>query len=300
MALYLFCLYFFAFFWFFGFVFCLFICLFHFATSSTHQQHLQRQAFVIPSTRALQVSSTALSLEYLYRKPPMKFTTFVALVVVVSTFTIAQARLYRAPASSAASRNSQHETHPLSSVLSSLKHDSFDSAEIGKTASDFLIKELNGLSDPGNLTHYAGLLPVDDEANDLLFFWFVEAAEYESSPLLPPPPFRNSDIPFLRNSDTAPLVIWLNGGPGCSSLEGMLIEFIGPFSVNNDLTLKLNPHGWHHKANMLFLDQPVGTGSPTDLLLFPIPFLCTTLTLDSILQDSRTAKLDFTHTINPR
>jgi cathepsin A (carboxypeptidase C) len=58
---------------------------------------------------------------------------------------------------------------------------------------------------------------------------------------------------------TDPLVIWLTGGPGCSSEVAIFAEN-GPFSVKDDLTLLRNEHSWNNNANMLYVDQPLGTG----------------------------------------
>ncbi|CAO3664035.1 unnamed protein product [Rhizopus stolonifer] len=55
------------------------------------------------------------------------------------------------------------------------------------------------------------------------------------------------------------LIIWLNGGPGCSSMDGLFLEN-GPFRVNKNLTLSVNPGGWQNYATNIYLDQPVGTG----------------------------------------
>ncbi|KAI9145406.1 Alpha/Beta hydrolase protein, partial [Paraphysoderma sedebokerense] len=52
-------------------------------------------------------------------------------------------------------------------------------------------------------------------------------------------------------------VIWLNGGPGC--IEGLLLEN-GPMLLDKAGKPRINPHSWHHHANMLYVDQPVGTG----------------------------------------
>lgn len=55
------------------------------------------------------------------------------------------------------------------------------------------------------------------------------------------------------------LIIWLNGGPGCSSMDGALVEN-GPFRVDENLKLVLNDGSWHTRADMLYVDQPVNTG----------------------------------------
>jgi len=61
------------------------------------------------------------------------------------------------------------------------------------------------------------------------------------------------------NPKTDPLVIWLTGGPGCSSEIALFYEN-GPFTINKNLSLSLNPYSWNSKANLLYVDQPVGTG----------------------------------------
>jgi len=58
---------------------------------------------------------------------------------------------------------------------------------------------------------------------------------------------------------TDPLVIWLTGGPGCSSLMALFFEN-GPYTINTDLSLKINPYSWNSFANIIFVDQPAGTG----------------------------------------
>lgn len=67
--------------------------------------------------------------------------------------------------------------------------------------------------------------------------------------------------------ETAPLAIWLNGGPGCSSLIGMLQE-IGPYIAGNHYEqgdiLRENPHSWNKVAHLLFLESPAIVGFSTD------------------------------------
>jgi len=57
-----------------------------------------------------------------------------------------------------------------------------------------------------------------------------------------------------------PVVIWFNGGPGCSSLLGFMQEH-GPFVMEDGATnITENPFPWNNKANMLYLESPAGVG----------------------------------------
>ncbi|CAE7197072.1 SCPL26 [Symbiodinium natans] len=72
-----------------------------------------------------------------------------------------------------------------------------------------------------------------------MFYWFVESQQDPAH---------------------APLILWTNGGPGCSGLAGFLTEQ-GPFRVRPDgETLTLNRYAWNKIANMVFIEQPVGVG----------------------------------------
>uniref|UniRef100_A0A0K0D190 Carboxypeptidase n=1 Tax=Angiostrongylus cantonensis TaxID=6313 RepID=A0A0K0D190_ANGCA len=63
-----------------------------------------------------------------------------------------------------------------------------------------------------------------------------------------------------RNPSTDPLILWLNGGPGCSSLGG-LIEELGPFKLKHyGNTVYSNKYSWNLFANVLFLESPSGVG----------------------------------------
>ncbi|KAA8519835.1 hypothetical protein F0562_014075 [Nyssa sinensis] len=88
--------------------------------------------------------------------------------------------------------------------------------------------------------HYAGFVTVNEKNGRALFYWFYEA----------------STLP-----EEKPLVLWLNGGPGCSSVGYGATQEIGPFVVDTDgYSLKINPYAWNREANMLFLESPVGVG----------------------------------------
>ncbi|KAF2703275.1 carboxypeptidase cpdS precursor [Pleomassaria siparia CBS 279.74] len=88
---------------------------------------------------------------------------------------------------------------------------------------------------------YAGLLPISPAANESseLYFWFFPSAN----------PDADDEI-----------TIWLNGGPGCSSLEGFLQEN-GPISWQYGTPKPVyNPWNWVNLTNIVWVEQPVGTG----------------------------------------
>ena len=64
-----------------------------------------------------------------------------------------------------------------------------------------------------------------------------------------------------RNSpEDAPLILWLNGGPGCSSSTGLFFE-LGPCRIaDGGHNVTFNPYSWNTHANIIFLDQPINVG----------------------------------------
>ncbi|CAL4975155.1 unnamed protein product [Urochloa decumbens] len=58
----------------------------------------------------------------------------------------------------------------------------------------------------------------------------------------------------------APLLVWLQGGPGCSSLIGNFAE-LGPYLLNSTTSrLSRNPSGWNRRFGVIFVDNPLGSG----------------------------------------
>ncbi|KAK4180452.1 putative carboxypeptidase S1 [Triangularia setosa] len=91
-----------------------------------------------------------------------------------------------------------------------------------------------------SVNQLSGYLTIAEDVN--LFFWFFES--------------RHSPA-------TSPLALWLNGGPGCSSMLGLFVEngpcyFLDSSPADSDPVL--NQESWNSYANMLYLDQPVGVG----------------------------------------
>ncbi|MBA0768935.1 hypothetical protein Gotri_017708, partial [Gossypium trilobum] len=89
-----------------------------------------------------------------------------------------------------------------------------------------------------NFQQFSGYVTVDYKKHKALFYYFVEA---ETDPA------------------SKPLVLWLNGGPGCSSLGVGAFSENGPFRPNGEFLVK-NDYSWNREANMLYLETPIGVG----------------------------------------
>ncbi|KAI5084784.1 hypothetical protein GOP47_0000953 [Adiantum capillus-veneris] len=106
---------------------------------------------------------------------------------------------------------------------------------------------------------YAGYVVTDAAAGRALFFYFVEAQSH----------------PFSK-----PLTLWLNGGPGCSSVGNGAFEELGPFRPNGTARgLVYNRHSWNKVSNLLFLESPAGVG-----------FSYSNTTADRVTDDAKTAQ----------
>ncbi|TDL29185.1 peptidase S10 serine carboxypeptidase [Rickenella mellea] len=143
------------------------------------------------------------------------------------------------PASYANYRVPNHAVTPMhlsslnaSEQFTTLEHPRFPNHRVRVKQSDFCDPTVNV---------YTGYLDVDQGAKHM-FFYFFESR---------------------RSPEKDDVMMWINGGPGCSSSMGLLME-LGPCSIDmsglsaNGTTW--NPYGWNEEANIFFLDQPVGVG----------------------------------------
>ncbi|KAL0727985.1 hypothetical protein Bca4012_024078 [Brassica carinata] len=104
---------------------------------------------------------------------------------------------------------------------------------------------LPGFEGPLPFELETGYIGLGEEEQVQLFYYFIKSE---------------------KNPKEDPLLLWLSGGPGCSSVSGLFFEN-GPFTFNVDEgyrdrkpTLQYTTHSWTKVANIIFLDQPVGTG----------------------------------------
>lgn len=89
-----------------------------------------------------------------------------------------------------------------------------------------------------NIKSYSGYFTVNKPYDSNLFFWF---------------------FPSLSDQKNDPIILWLQGGPGATSLIGLFGEN-GPFTVKNKKGLKLRKYAWTNTHSVIYIDNPVGTG----------------------------------------
>lgn len=90
---------------------------------------------------------------------------------------------------------------------------------------------------------FSGFISISDDpaVRRSIFYWFTESQ---------------------RDPTSDPLILWTNGGPGCSGLLGKLTE-MGPYraaSNGSASTLDFMPYAWNREANIIFVEQPLFTG----------------------------------------
>jgi carboxypeptidase C (cathepsin A) len=96
-----------------------------------------------------------------------------------------------------------------------------------------------------NVKSFSGYADVAE--NEHIFWWF-----FESRTTAP---------------EDAPLTVWINGGPGSSSMIGLFQE-LGPCSIDSNGEVVNNPYSWSTVSNLLIIDQPTQTGFSYSI---PIP-----------------------------
>ncbi|XP_042053586.1 serine carboxypeptidase-like 50 [Salvia splendens] len=89
----------------------------------------------------------------------------------------------------------------------------------------------------------SGYLTVNSTTGSAIFYTYYESQS----------PPKNTPI------SQTPILIWLQGGPGCSSMIANYFE-LGPWLVNQQVKLEPNPNSWNKQFGLLFLDNPIGTG----------------------------------------
>ncbi|KAF7065907.1 hypothetical protein CFC21_071972 [Triticum aestivum] len=124
-------------------------------------------------------------------------------------------------------------------VAGSLSAESSVSDQSSMKAAD-KITALPGQPEGVDFDQYGGYVTVDEANGRALFYYLAESPSGASE---------------------KPLLLWLNGGPGCSSLGFGAMQELGPFRVAEDnKTLTRNMNAWNNVANVIFLESPAGVG----------------------------------------
>jgi len=115
-----------------------------------------------------------------------------------------------------------------------------------RTSQEIQLETLDTIQFCDTTYQESGYIKLPHKKDGNYFYWFFES---RSDPV------------------TDPLVLWLTGGPGGSSMMALLTEN-GPCTVGDNLTTINNPYSWTSNANVIWLDQPIGVGfsygEPTD------------------------------------
>ncbi|XP_019083738.1 PREDICTED: serine carboxypeptidase-like 10 isoform X1 [Camelina sativa] len=110
-----------------------------------------------------------------------------------------------------------------------------------------IVKFLPGFEGPLPFELETGYIGIGEEENIQVFYYFIKSE---------------------KNPKEDPLLLWLDGGPGCSSLGGLLFEN-GPLALKSEVYNGITPslvsttYSWTkvaEMANIIYLDQPVGAG----------------------------------------
>jgi vitellogenic carboxypeptidase-like protein len=87
----------------------------------------------------------------------------------------------------------------------------------------------------------SGYVKINEKTGSSLFYWLTQSL--------------SGDI----ETDTRPLILWLNGGPGCASVSSLLTEF-GPLYIDENIQPQKREVTWAEDYHLLFIDNPLGAG----------------------------------------
>ncbi|CAG2166942.1 unnamed protein product, partial [Oppiella nova] len=110
--------------------------------------------------------------------------------------------------------------------------------ESGRVVEAQKLSRVSGLPSAPNITHFSGFLTINKEYNSNMFFWY---------------------FPALNGNKSAPVLLWLDGGPGASSLFSQFAQH-GPIVLDKNLKPSLREYTWAKEFSVIYIDNPVGTG----------------------------------------
>ncbi|KAL9644200.1 hypothetical protein ABK040_005661 [Willaertia magna] len=151
----------------------------------------------------------------------------ISFVFIAESAILTKEQIKRSPFLKGRMLDDEHDYY--NNVATNPKYKSFEVTYNGKPI----------LSEDDNPFKYSGFYNVNKTIGGMMYYAFFEAKD---------------------GNKQAPIILWLQGGPGCSSMTGLLIEG-GPFRINKQtLQLEDNPYTWNQHYHMLFIDNPLGSG----------------------------------------
>ncbi|OMJ89398.1 hypothetical protein SteCoe_8505 [Stentor coeruleus] len=106
----------------------------------------------------------------------------------------------------------------------------------------FVVADNDGPWSIIGLSGYSGQIVVNETSGSFLFYWLFYS------------------IGGNIETDTRPIILWLDGGPGCSGEGGMICERISPLYINNTLDPVYTRTTWAQNFHLLTVDFPYNTG----------------------------------------
>ncbi|GFU26071.1 probable serine carboxypeptidase CPVL [Nephila pilipes] len=94
------------------------------------------------------------------------------------------------------------------------------------------------LPNAASILSYSGFITVNKVFNSNIFFWF---------------------FPAMNGNKKAPVLLWLQGGPGVTGFFGFFVEN-GPYVLDANMTASIRDYHWAKSFQIIFVDNPVGTG----------------------------------------
>ncbi|GFQ91983.1 probable serine carboxypeptidase CPVL, partial [Trichonephila clavata] len=91
---------------------------------------------------------------------------------------------------------------------------------------------------PRDIPSYSGFITVNKTYDSNMFFWF---------------------FPAMNKDTNAPVILWLQGGPGGSGLFSLFVIH-GPYIILENRSAELRQFTWTKKYHVIYVDNPVGTG----------------------------------------
>lgn len=100
------------------------------------------------------------------------------------------------------------------------------------------VKSIPGYPQFDNFQMYSGYVPIEGTSKQIHYMFLTSQSDPENDPL----------------------ILWFNGGPGCSSMLAWAQEH-GPFLQSDyNLTFHKNDYAWNKEANVIYVEQPAGVG----------------------------------------